>query len=211
MKWISFFLITVLFTGVLELSAQNYSSWHENRPLSSQLRLEYVDFLRVESDTIQSSSETFPSPKSVLFKSLMVPGWGQIENKQLWKVPIIYGMFAGVGAYTVYLNNNYKDYRAAFYNMNQGDDNDFRFGPTPERLADINQNQLQSARNSFRNRRDFMFVVMGLAYGLNALDAYIFAHMRSFDVSDDLSASAKIGPALLHDGQPGIRVSVSFY
>src|SRR6056297_1585684 len=155
------------------------------------------------------NQEEYPKPKSVLFKSLMIPGWGQIENKQIWKVPIIYGMFAGIGAYTIYLNNNYKDYRAAFYNTNQGDDNDFRFGPTPERLANVNPNQLQSARNSFRNRRDFMFVVLGLEYGLNALDAYIFAHMRSFDVSDDLSAS--VGPAILQDGHPGVRVKVNFY
>lgn len=140
---------------------------------------------------------------------MMVPGWGQIENKQIWKVPIVYGMFAGIGAYTIYLDSNYKDYRAAFYNSNQGDDNDFRFGPTPERLVNINSNQLQSARNSFRNRRDFMFVVMGLAYGLNALDAYIFAHMRSFDVSDDLSA--RISPAVLPDGNPGIKVRVNLY
>jgi len=43
----------------------------------------------------------------------------------------------------------------------------------------------------------------------NALDAYIFAHMRSFDVSDDLSAS--VGPAILQDGHPGVRVRVNLY
>lgn len=210
MKWINLIFVSVLVFSVPDLFAQSFSSWHQNRALNSQ----YVsnNYLNLATqDTLQTEPESFPSPKSVLFKSMTIPGWGQIENRQIWKVPIIYGLFAGIGAYTVYLNNNYKDYRAAFYNSNQGDDNDFRFGPTPERLADLNPNQLQSARNSFRNRRDFMFVVMGLAYGLNALDAYIFAHMRSFDVSDDLSASAKIGPTILHDGQPGIRVSVSLY
>lgn len=213
MKWINLLFITVFFFPSADLSAQNFSTWFNNRDLEpisqSKIDLRDFDFMVVSQDTLQNRNKTFPSPKSVLFKSMMVPGWGQIENRQIWKVPIIYGMFAGIGAYTIYLNNNYKDYRAAFYNSNQGEDNDFRFGPTPERLANVNSSQLQSARNSFRNRRDFMFVVLGLAYGLNALDAYIFAHMRSFDVSDDLSAS--VGPAILPEGSPGVRVKLNLY
>jgi hypothetical protein len=211
MKWINLFFVTVIILSTPDLLAQDYSTWDKNQSLNIRHNISLENYNSFVQDTLQSNSDSFPAPKSVLFKSMMIPGWGQIENKQIWKVPIIYGMFAGIGAYTVYLNNNYKDYRAAFYNSNQGEDNDFRFGPTPPSLANVNPNQLQSVRNSFRNRRDFMFVVMGLAYGLNALDAYIFAHMRSFDVSDDLSASAKIGPTILYDGQPGIRVSVRLY
>ncbi|MEX2435739.1 MAG: DUF5683 domain-containing protein, partial [Balneolaceae bacterium] len=62
-----------------------------------------------------------------------------------------------------------------------------------------------------RNRRDFMFVVMGLAYGLNVLDAYVYAHMRSFDVSDDLSARTIIQPTLIAEGKPGIKISLSLF
>jgi len=162
-------------------------------------------------DTLGSHSSEFPSPRSVLFKSMMVPGWGQIENDQIWKVPLIYGMFAGVGIYTSYLNNRYKDYRAAYYNSHQTEESDYKFGPTPDYLVGVNPSQLQSNRNSLRNQRDFMFIVMGLAYGLNALDAYIFAHMRSFDVSEDLSASTYIGPAVLEGPNPGIRVRINLY
>lgn len=162
-------------------------------------------------DTTVTERREFPEPRSVLFKSMIIPGWGQIENGQIWKVPIIYGMFVGVGFYANFLNNQYQEYRAAFYNSNQGDDNDFRFGPTPERLENINPGQLQSIRDNYRNRRDFMFVAMGLAYGLNILDAYVYAHMRSFDVSDDLSARATVGPVLIADGSPGISLKVSLY
>lgn len=157
----------------------------------------------------ESEKPEFPTPKSVLFKSMIVPGWGQIENRQVWKVPIIYGMFVGVGVYAGYLNTQYQDYRAAYYNSNQNQDNDFRFGPTPERLQNVNSNQLQSVRDNFRNQRDFMFVAMGLAYGLNILDAYVYAHMRSFDVSDDLSARTIIAPAIIADGSPGLSLKVS--
>ncbi len=186
----------------------------------SQIQFVESDYLLLENrlfgssqieyrDDQESEKPEFPSPRSVLFKSMIIPGWGQIENRQIWKVPIIYGMFVGVGVYAGYLDTQYKDYRAAYYNSHQDENNDFRFGPTPERLQNVNQSQLQSVRDSFHNQRDFMFVVMGLAYGLNILDAYVYAHMRSFDVSDDLSANTMIGPAIIADGSPGLSFKVS--
>lgn len=166
--------------------------------------------LQASQDTVSKSDSTdFPSPKSVMFKSMIIPGWGQITNKQIWKVPVIYGLFAGVGAYAIYLDDLYKDYRAAYYNAVQGEDNDFRFGPTPPRLQGLSQGELQERRTGYRNRRDFMVVVFGMAYGLNILDAYVYAHMRSFDVSDDLSARTVLQPAILADGTPGLKFSFS--
>lgn len=208
MKWIN--LLFIFFVSILiydDCSAQQ-SIIQQNFTLLEN-RLESSSTFQIQQEDTTDRSREFPKPKSVLFKSLIIPGWGQIVNRQIWKVPIIYGMFAGVGYYTIYLNDQYKDYRAAYYNATQGEDNDFRFGPTPAYLQGINESQLQSNRNSFRNRRDFMFVVMGLAYGLNALDAYIFAHMRSFDVSDNLSAKTTIGPTILAEGKPGIQVTFS--
>lgn len=158
----------------------------------------------------ETNQKDYPAPKSVLYKSLMIPGWGQIVNRQAWKVPVIYGVFAGIGYYTYTVHQDYTDYRAAYYNAQRGEDTDFKFGPTPEELVGISSNQLLEVRNNLRNRRDFMFVVMFLAYGLNAVDAYVFAHMRSFDVSDDLSATAVISPDLLVDSAPGITLSVQF-
>lgn len=181
--------------------AENHYLLLENRIFESSDSLHRYD--------PESDKPEFPTPQSVLFKSMIVPGWGQIENRQVWKVPIIYGMFIGVGVYAGYLNTQYQDYRAAYYNSNQNQDNDFRFGPTPERLQNVNSNQLQSVRDNFRNQRDFMFVAMGLAYGLNILDAYVYAHMRSFDVSDDLSARTIIAPAIIADGSPGLSLKVS--
>lgn len=204
-----FFLILIILLA-------GFSNFTKAQGLMGPKDFSLLEYRLSESDTLENAaSDTteqqreFPEPTSVLYKSLMIPGWGQVVNRQIWKVPIIYGLFAGIGAYTVYLDREYKDYRAAFYNSHKGEDTDFRFGPTPPRLEGVNPNQLQSNRNSFRNQRDFMFVVMGLAYGLNALDAYIFAHMRSFDVSDDLSAKTTVQPTILAEGSPGVRITIS--
>lgn len=209
MKWVSLFLGVFLSTFLFSDSFAQQSLIRNDFTLLEN-RLWNSSFNDYAQEDTTEASDGFPSPKSVLYKSLIIPGWGQVVNRQIWKVPIIYGLFTGIGVYTFYLNDQYKDYRAAYYNATH-EDSDFRFGPTPDYLEGINSNQLQSNRNSLRNRRDFMFVVMGLAYGLNALDAYIFAHMRSFDVSDDLSAKTTIQPALLAEGRPGVRVTFSLY
>ena len=207
MKWISIVIFLFVVTTLESVKAQSTLlnsdfSLLENRIAKPVLKAEYSDN--------ESNREEYPSPKSVMRKSMIIPGWGQIENRQIWKVPIIYGLFTGIGFYTAYLNNDYQDHRAAYYNSFP-DNDDFRFGPTPERLANVSPNQLQSNRNSLRNQRDFMFVVMGLAYGLNVLDAYVFAHMRSFDVSDDLSAYTTVSPVIMAEGSPGITLKISFH
>ncbi len=213
MKWINLIIMAFLIQ-IGDLAAQyniiepDYSllqnRYYQDYQLSHQLR-------SYQEDETETQRNEYPSPKSVLFKSMIIPGWGQIENRQIWKVPIVYGLFAGVGVYTSHLNSQYQDYRAAYYNAVQGADSDLKFGATPDYLQNVNTNQLQNNRNTLRNQRDFMFVVMGLAYGLNILDAYVYAHMRSFDVSDDLSARTKVEPGILEYGSPGIRVSVTLF
>ncbi len=218
MKWLSSFALMILlllnFSGPAAAQTQNNSQYDLLQRDYHLLEKRYFDTINEAIDEElrgdDNANYEFPEPRSVMFKSMILPGWGQVVNKQAWKVPIIYGLFAGIGFYSIYLNDQYQDYRAAYYNS-FAENNDFRFGPTPERLAGIAPNQLQSNRDSFRNQRDFMFVVLGLAYGLNVLDAYIFAHMRSFDVSDDLSARTKLQPALLADGSPGISLSFSLH
>ena len=195
----------VFFGLIMPISAQPVLVEHdyfllENRLSNSAAVQDSVD--------TGSSQQEFPQPKSVMLKSLMVPGWGQIINKQAWKVPIVYGLYAGVGYYTYTVHQDYRDYKAAYYNSQRGEDTDFKFGPTPERLQGVSANQLRSNRNSLRNRRDLMFVVFVLAHGLNAVDAYVFAHMRSFDVSDDLTAKATVSPDLLASAVPGIKLSL---
>lgn len=150
----------------------------------------------------------FPKPGRVALQSTMVPGWGQVTNKEWWKVPIIYGGLIGL----VYLNRTqaqkYQDYRAAYYNL-QNPEGDSRFGSTPSYLVGKSQFELRSVRNASRNQRDISYVYIGLFYGLNILDAYIFAHLRPFDVNDDLSLAPSLNPL---DGNlaPAIKLSIKF-
>lgn len=163
------------------------------------------------SDTARTGNR-YPDPNSVLYKSLIIPGWGQVVNKQIWKVPIVYGLLGGLGWYSTRLTRQYHDYRAAYYNATN-EANDLRFGPTPDYISETaNPESLQQIRNRLRNRRDFIYIAILLAYGLNALDAYVFAHMRTFDVSEDLSIRTRVRPELLAERPvPGITLSFELF
>lgn len=135
----------------------------------------------------EASRDTVPEPRKVMLRSLMLPGWGQYTNRQAWKIPLVYGLIGGVAYYAYYADMRYEGYRAAFYNSFD-ENEDFQFGPTPSWInPNASQDFLRSTRNFYRNRRDFLIIATVLSYALNVLDAYIFAHMRDFDVSDDLS------------------------
>lgn len=158
--------------------------------------------------TRKEGPEQFPKPRQVMFKSLMIPGWGQWVNDQIWKIPVVYAALGGLTYYSIYLHKRYHDYRAAFYNNEYEEENDRPFGPTPAYLQNITSSQsLKQARNYYRNRRDFIYVTIGLAYGLNAVDAYVFAHMRTFDVSDNLSLQSSLKPAVHHQS-PALTLSI---
>ena len=179
---------------------------------SPQFKLNYQERISFsESDSVISS---YPAPKSILRKSLIIPGWGQISNKQIWKVPIVYGLIGGLAYYSTVLTKNYHDYRAAYYNVINGDESDFRFGQTPAYITSTNQTLLRSRRNNFRNRRDFMYVAVFLAYALNAIDAYVYAHLRTFDVSDDLSMNMYLKPNIMRvdeDQSLGISLNIDLF
>jgi hypothetical protein len=151
-------------------------------------RVSEINFFENISTIKQHRKEVFPNPKTVMRKSMIIPGWGQITNKQVWKVPVVYGLIGGLTYYSVSLTKDYHDYRAAYYNLNS-DNQDFKFGPTPAYLENANLASLLNQRDFLRNKRDFIYVTIGLAYILNFIDAYVFAHLRPFDVSDDLSVN----------------------
>jgi hypothetical protein len=181
---------------------------------AAQLWSPEISFLpnKITVEQEESLKPVYPNPKAVMRQSIILPGWGQVTNKQIWKVPIIYGMMGGLSYYSVYLTKEYHNYRAAFYNQSSGE-TDLRFGPTPDYLVGVDTNVLRENRNFLRSRRDMMYITIGMAYLLNVVDAYVFAHLKSFDVSDDLSMNTTIKPnVILADGLghvPAISLSIA--
>lgn len=198
---------TVKAQSIYDSSVFRSSNYLETQPKIYKLTV----FEVLEEPNSLAYIDTVPKPRTVLYQSLIIPGWGQVTNRQVWKVPVIYGMLAGVTMYTFYAHDRYQGYKAAYYNSIAGN-TDLRFGPTPGYIPPGQPPELyRSNRNTFRNRRDLSIIGIFLVYGLNIADAYIFAHLRDFDVSDDLSA--RIDPTIQNtDGRKtaSLTLKISF-
>ena len=118
--------------------------------------------------------------------SAILPGLGQFYNKKLWKVPIIYSGLIGFGYYYKINNEEYNKYRSsviAYY------DNDPSTIPA---ITNYSGDQLQSLKLSYKKSRDLAAIGLVIVYLFNIIDANVDGHLKSFDVSDDLSL--KIDP-----------------
>jgi hypothetical protein len=144
--------------------------------------------------------------RRVTRRSAMVPGWGQINNKQAYKVPVIYG---GLGFVTYLFFNNlstYKELRQAFIYMTDtipGNDD-----LIPERFRPLSPNSVKFYRDEFRRNVDYSALAFIFLWGLNVVDATVFAHLKDFDVSDDISMRLKTPNYNLMTGQGQVGITL---
>ena len=111
----------------------------------------------------------------------LLPGAGQVYNHQAWKIPIIYGAFAGM-SYFIY--DNYKSMKMFkdeyLYRIN----ND---GATNlPNYASYPTSSISSLYNSYNQNFQLMIIITVGIYALNLVDAYVFGHLFEFQMSDDL-------------------------
>jgi Family of unknown function (DUF5683) len=133
------------------------------------------------------------NPRIATIRSAIAPGWGQITNKKYWKLPIVYGALGTTG-YIFFRNiKQYKEANAAFKNASDG--NTLNDGEIPEPYYSVRTQpeRIKNFRNQVRQNIDYSVLFFVLFWGLNVADAAVDAHLKTFDVSDDLSLHLKIG------------------
>ncbi len=131
---------------------------------------------------IDSNLKVHSPTKAALF-SAALPGLGQAYNKKYWKIPIIY---AGFGVFAYFITNNHQEYvkyREAYDYVTSGDSTYIN----NEYAYKYNEDQLRDGKNYYRRNLEFTYILAGLWYILNILDATVDAHFFDFDINDDLS------------------------
>jgi len=129
-------------------------------------------------------------PKKAALRSALLPGWGQVYNKKIWKVPIIYGALGSSGAIFFCKLNNYQDTRFAYrvkYNMRVNRTDSALFNQIKPNLQPLPEESLKYYRNQFRRDIDYSVLFFLVLWGLNVVDATVDAHLKTFDVGNDLS------------------------
>jgi hypothetical protein len=144
-------------------------------------------------DSIMATKEAINplAPSKAAFYSAVLPGLGQIYNKQYWKAPIVWGALGGsVYMYTL-KNDTYRRFRTAFIRRQAGftDDEfyDLNGDNEPGQAPDFDAGDLESQQERFQEERDLWLVAAIVIYALNIIDANVTAHLKQFNIDDDLS------------------------
>ena len=122
--------------------------------------------------------------------SLIFPGAGQAYNKSYWKVPIVLGGMASM-IYVIDRNNRgFKRFKTA-YSLRAD------FDQHPENYPDgVSKDEfrgrysatfLKNLRDSYRRNRDLSILLTAGVYIFQAIDAHVDAHLKDFDISDNLT------------------------
>lgn len=142
------------------------------------------------------------APSRAAFYSAVLPGLGQAYNKKYWKIPIIYiGMGAGVYFY-IQNTEDYNRFRDAYKRRLAGFEDDEFQGISDARLRDA---QKTAGRN-----RNVSLVVSLAFYMLNIVDANVDAHLRQYNISEDLTLQPNIQLNPI-DTQPNYGLSLTFH
>ena len=140
------------------------------------------------------------SPRKAALRSAILPGWGQIYNKKYWKLPIIYGGLGFAGGIFIYNLGEYRNTRFAYqvkYNMRVNRTDSALFAQIDPKLKPLSEESLRFYRSQYRRDIDYSALFILLLWGLNVVDATVDAHLKSFDVSPDLSLRFKAGHSSL--------------
>jgi hypothetical protein len=140
-------------------------------------------FLSVGLSNAQIVADTTANVHSVrkaTILSAIIPGGGQVYNKKIWKVPIVYGGLAFMAYFVKSNQDDYRKYNNALIKRYDADG-------TNEELTEISTENLRILSNNSNRNRDLCIAGAFIVYALNIIDAHVDAHLFSFNVDDDLS------------------------
>jgi len=140
-----------------------------------------------------SDSTKIYNPNIAIKRSAIIPGWGQAYNKKYWKIPLIYAAL-GTTAYIFRRNIiQYNDARKAYVLATDNDSTNDGQIKEPYFSVKNEPERIRSFRNDVRQNIDYSVLFFILFWGLNVADAAVDAHLKTFDINDDLSLIIKTG------------------
>ncbi len=153
------------------------------------LQMELSKFSPV-SDSVDFERHLTQNPTVALFKSMVIPGWGQIGNRKYFKA----ALFAGVDAWLIAEAIHYKRQASGLWDTYQAATD----VPTRNAIYDA-----YSAKRSSRNKYTWFAVIVSF---VSMFDAYVDAHLSGFPTRKE---EKRFGVDVSPDLKGGVRASVS--
>lgn len=126
------------------------------------------------------------SPATATILSTILPGAGQVYNKKMWKVPVIYGGLSTMVFIVDWNNRGYVKMKRAIRQYPNDEFNGLR-----------TEDELKLYRDTYRKNRDIAFLGLIGVYVLNIIDANVDAHFYDWNVNDDLSF--RVEPTIINN------------
>lgn len=171
----------------------------------------------LKTDTVAPKHRHLSEPDKAAIKSAIIPGWGQITHKDTWwHVPIIYAGFAVFGYFIWWNNQNYDTFRNAYRQRiaTELDTNNRNYDIynvlNPVKGPKYQDQGLLDSREYYRRNRDLLIIVTSVYYLANILDAYVFTHLREFDISNDLTMRIQPLNISMLGNQPVVSCGLKF-
>ena len=132
-----------------------------------------------------------PDPNKSTWYALICPGLGQIYNRRYWKLPIVYGGFAGL-IYGISWNGKYYNMFSRAYRAVLNDPDAIEYLKIlPPSYQNPTAEMLKTRMDAYRRYRDLCIIGAVAFYGITVIDAFVDAALSDFDISPDLSMKIK--------------------
>lgn len=192
--WVLLLFVTIVPAGAQVVVSDSVRAGEDTTALRKAEEFERINI---------PDSASLPDPRKSAFLSTILPGMGQVYNGALWKVPIVY---AGGVVIITFVNFNQLRYSESLKNLRTK-----RYEPDTPGLTRT-EDSYQREVDYYRRNRDFT-IILGVAfYGLQIVEAYVDAHLQTFDLDEELSL--RVRPALIPDPSgsmlAGIRITYTF-
>jgi len=158
-------------------------------------------------ETIESYAKRYDPRKAMLYAAVM-PGAGQFYNKKYWKMPLVYGGFAGFVYGINFYQDNYLRFKEELFGLiNDPNSNGASLSPSL-----LTEEQLRTLVDRTRRERDFLIILTGFFYILQMVDAHVDSHLKEFDLNPKLQV--RIEPMMENDllvgRNTGVAVRIRF-
>ncbi|MFN8278142.1 MAG: DUF5683 domain-containing protein [Chitinophagales bacterium] len=145
--------------------------------------------LAVVDTAAKDSTQTIPPRKlkrhsagRAAWMSAVLPGLGQAYNRKYWKIPIVYGGFAGLGYAVYYTASNFTAARNAYRDAVDGN-------PATQRTyrGISSSAELKAYRDYYNRYLNIASIFTAVWYALNIVDAAVDGHLFHYNMNDKLS------------------------
>ena len=166
----------------------------------------YSDEYKLSNDSSKSANnlkgiKSWNNPRKATILALAIPGAGQIYNKRYLKAGIVYGSFVGLAYMYDFNRDSLSKYQTIYAAKIDGDSTTIDFYPNRSEAA------VKSDRDFHRKYRDLSLIGFVVLYALQAIDANVDAHLKEFNLNEDLSL--KLIPNL-YANRPGLGMYNGF-